>query len=353
MIDHEASENSNVRPNEFPMTIQGGMLEALGINMYTSIGKCLVEFVANAYDSDASQVSIDVPYDRIASSRREVREAAKKEVRENRKDPFTVLTVPLPEDIAIVVEDDGHGMSPEDVRSKFLPINRKRREDGQGSETQTKSDSGRRFVMGRKGLGKLAGFGAAEIVEIRTKRRGDDFATLFTMDYERLRRSENLATVQVPATYEEGVDPESHGTRICLRRLKCDAVKQSVETISETLSAAFFGISPAEFAVHVNGRQLQEAQASYEFVYAPGAGDDGFARGSFDVEDVGSVPFEYQARFRARIPDPSNPHLAFGSLPASRRGARIYCNNRLAAGPSLFSSRRECTTSMLRTTWNA
>src|SRR6185503_4178491 len=29
------------RPSKFTMTVQGGMLEALGINMYTSIGKCL------------------------------------------------------------------------------------------------------------------------------------------------------------------------------------------------------------------------------------------------------------------------------------------------------------------------
>lgn len=42
------------KPKHFTTTIQGGMLEALGINMYTTLGKCLVEFVANAYDADAT-----------------------------------------------------------------------------------------------------------------------------------------------------------------------------------------------------------------------------------------------------------------------------------------------------------
>jgi hypothetical protein len=38
----------NDKPAAFTMSIQGGMLEALGINMYPTLGKCLVEFVANA-----------------------------------------------------------------------------------------------------------------------------------------------------------------------------------------------------------------------------------------------------------------------------------------------------------------
>ena len=49
------------RPSEFTMPIQGGMLEALGINMYTTLGKCLVEFIANAYDGDSTKVEISIP----------------------------------------------------------------------------------------------------------------------------------------------------------------------------------------------------------------------------------------------------------------------------------------------------
>jgi hypothetical protein len=30
------------KPANFKLAIQGGMLEALGINMYTTLGKCLV-----------------------------------------------------------------------------------------------------------------------------------------------------------------------------------------------------------------------------------------------------------------------------------------------------------------------
>src|SRR3546814_10604899 len=62
------SDSSNIsRHAAFPLKIQGGMLEALGINMYATIGKCLVEFVANAFDSEATTVDIVIPTGDIKS----------------------------------------------------------------------------------------------------------------------------------------------------------------------------------------------------------------------------------------------------------------------------------------------
>src|SRR3546814_3881173 len=94
-------------------------------------------------------------------------------------------------------------MSPDDVEKKFLPINRKRRLDANGTESNVRSESGLRHVMGRKGLGKLAGFGAATKVVIRTKRVDDTFATTFTLDDSTIRNAEDLGEVIIPAVYEE------------------------------------------------------------------------------------------------------------------------------------------------------
>ncbi len=325
------------RPEAFPMEIQGGMLEALGINMYTSIGKCLVEFIANAYDSDADRVSVSIPYDRIERDRRAAREKAKQQAKDSGADDFTVLLAPLPDEIVIEIQDDGHGMSPAEVRSKFMPINRKRRADASGVEVNLTTESGRRHVMGRKGLGKLAGFGAAEVVEVTTKKAGQSYATTFTMEYETLRNSPNLARVQIPATYLDGLPLEMKGTTIRLRRLKVDAVKHTLETITDTISSAFFGIKSEDFRIEINGKAIEENKAAYEFVYSPNAAEDGFSTCTFEVEDVGEVKFDYRVQFRARVASEDRPDLEFGSLPATKRGARIYCNNRLAAGPSLFN----------------
>lgn len=306
------------------MVIQGGMLEALGINMYTTLGKCLVEFVANAYDGDAQTVDIAIPAKEIEDARAKVRADAKAEVDAGKRDPFTVLLAGLPANIEVTITDNGHGMTPADIEQKFLPINRKRRADSTGAEKNLMSESNKRFVMGRKGLGKRAGFGAAEKVTITTKRAEDTFEPTFTMDFETLRTSGNLNKVQIPATYK-AAPKGSHGTTVKLSGLKCDAVKYGLDSMNDVLADAFYGIPQAEFKIALNDKVVEPEPAQYEFYYPDVRPHDGLARGSITVDDVGTIEFDYVVMFRKRG----------GNLKAAQRGARIYCNNRLAAGPSL------------------
>jgi hypothetical protein len=313
-------------PADFPLSVQGGMLEALGINMYTTIGKCLVEFVANAFDGDASRVDVTIPIEAIGAARAELRVRAKAEVAEGRRDPFRVLLTPLRDDIAVIVEDNGHGMSPHEIEHKFLPLNRKRRDDGSGNETVLTTEGGQRNVMGRKGLGKLAGFGAAVTVTIRTKRRGEAYATTFVMDYGTIEHAQDLTNIRIPANYEHDLDPSEQGTRITLSGLKADAVKHSLETVTHTIGEAFFGIEPAQLAIRINGTLVEPPTPKYEFVYPDTASRDNLAEEVLDIDGLTELPVQYMVGFRAR-----GEHL-----PVSRRGARIYCNGRLAAGPSLF-----------------
>lgn len=313
-------------PADFPLSVQGGMLEALGINMYTTIGKCLVEFVANSFDGDAKGVSITIPVDRIQEARAELRAKAKDEVKDGKRDPFRVLLTPLPTDITVTIEDNGHGMSPADIATKFLPLNRKRRDDGTGNEINLTTESGQRHVMGRKGLGKLAGFGAAVTVTIRTKREGEDYATTFVMDYGQIESADDLANIRIPASYEHGLDPEDHGTKITLSGLKADAVKHSIDTISHTIAEAFFGIEPSQMEIKINGDTVVAPTPNYEYIYPEGKSADDLAEAILDIDGITEIPIQFMVAFRAR-----GEHL-----PVSRRGARIYCNGRLAAGPSLF-----------------
>ncbi|MGB3461470.1 MAG: ATP-binding protein [Rhodanobacter lindaniclasticus] len=161
-----ATTNSEERISEFRLDIASGMLESLGLNMYTSIGKSLSEFVANAFDADATKVEISIPFEDIDIERERLRAAAKGEVEAGTREKFTVLVDPLPDHIQISIVDDGHGMLPLEIKNKLLVVSRNRRK---GS---ARSESGTRFVMGRKGLGKLAGFGTAEKITIRSKRIG-------------------------------------------------------------------------------------------------------------------------------------------------------------------------------------
>ena len=313
------------KPAEFGMQIQGGMLDALGINMYATLAKSMVEFVANAYDGEATFVDIQIPFDKITVARSQVRAKAKEEVAAGRLEAFTLLLLPLPDDIQIVITDDGHGMDPHDVETKFIPVNRKRRLSTTGQETNLKSESGKRKVMGRKGLGKLAGFGVAEKVTIRTKRAEDDFWTIFVLDYASLSQSSNLADIKIPASYEPGTVGEK-GTSITLAKLRCDALKRGQDDLEKTLLQNFFGIRADDFAIKINGNVLASPVVEYELEYPSERPFDGFARETIDVPDVGKFDFDYVVKFRK----------SGESLRSDQRGARIYCHNRLAAGPSLF-----------------
>lgn len=356
-----------VKPAQFKLAIQGGMLEALGINMYTTLGKCLVEFVANAYDSNAPKVEVTIPFEKIEAQRLALKEADKKAKAEARKAaaesaaaapvntsseidlenaspnggdtaPATVGAIAppdvslykktLPGDLAIVIRDYGHGMSPEDVAQKFLPINRRRRADAAGEETNLKSEGGKRPVMGRKGLGKLAGFGIAGQVIVRTKRVGHDFATVFTLDAAQLANVENLGEIAIPAEYESDSDIEAGGTIITLKGLKPDAVRSREEKITSTLAEAFYGIEADDFLILLNGNKVEASPVDYDFVFPPAAtqSPDKMVEDYVNIPDAGTLPIRYAVRFRK-----SGDHL-----PAGKRGARIYCNKRLAAGPSLF-----------------
>jgi len=323
------------RPASFSMPIQGGMLEALGINMYTTLGKCLVEFVANAYDSNASEVDISIPFDRIEAAREEIkvarakeREQLKADGSDNGKDEpdLSSFTRTIDESIEISVSDNGHGMSPQDVADKFLPVNRRRRLDSSGKETSIRSEGNRRHVMGRKGLGKLAGFGTAQTIEVRTKRKDETFRTCFVMDAAQLLAAPNLAEMPIPATYEDAVAAEVQGTTILMRRLKPDAVKSTREKIEATLAEAFYGIDPKDFLIRLNGEPIKGPDIQYEFEYPVGLPADTLSSEDLEIPDVGPLHLEWVVRFRSR-----GQHLT-----ARQRGARIYCNHRLAAGPSLF-----------------
>jgi hypothetical protein len=254
-------------PATFTMPIQGGMLEALGINMYTTLGKCLVEFIANAFDGEASKVDITIPTDEIATARTAAREAARAQVKAGKRDPYEALLDPLPAELAVTIVDNGHGMSWQEVEKKFLPLNRKRRLADTGGETHLKSETGKRFVMGRKGLGKLAGFGAAARVEVTTKRVDQNFSTTITLEDLILKTADNVTEVPIPAVYRDEPDITKSGTTIRLSCLKADAVKGNLDGLKDTIAEAFSAIRPEEFAIYLNGELVEQKIPKYEFMW--------------------------------------------------------------------------------------
>ena len=133
---------------ELEMQFDPGTIEHLGIQMYSTLPPVIAELVSNAYDADAHYVRIHF-------------------IDEGEKQ--------------IIISDNGHGMTYEHLNTKFLKIGRNRR----ASETGQKSESGERYVIGKKGIGKLSFFGISHHITVKTIR--ESLKNSFTLDWEKLK----------------------------------------------------------------------------------------------------------------------------------------------------------------------
>jgi hypothetical protein len=230
-----------VKPPKLEMKIDIRVLEHLGLKMYTSLPAVIAEYVANSWDAGANSVNIAIPEG------------------------------PVDNNYAITIDDDGQGMTIDEVNRKFLVVGRKKREE-EGTETIIVNGKQRR-VIGRKGLGKLAGFGVAGRVEIRTrKKRG---FVEFRMDYDKMQRklSEedrwNIKTTYLPEVLDWGPTIEPDGTTVRLTYLKRER-SVSIPDVRRNL-ARHFSVIGEDFIVSVNGERLtpaeRELRAECEYIW--------------------------------------------------------------------------------------
>ena len=226
----------STQPRTFHITVLGRMVEHLGVQMYKHRDAAIAELVANSWDAGAHRVAIALPplgdYNRL-------------------EDYIEIL-------------DDGSGMDPDAVEDEYLVIGRNRREDsdpeGLGQREDSDSEGSGRLVMGRKGIGKLAGFGIAERVEITTWRDGT--AVTLTLDVKSLKGNLTRATdVDIPGTIssvpEELAAFSKSGTRLTLHRLK-HQTPLTRDALNEGLARRFSRTIKGEMSVSINVEALTD-----------------------------------------------------------------------------------------------
>ena len=165
----------------------GRIIDHLGIQMYQSPVAALAELVANAWDADSPEVRISLP-----SS--------------------------LDHDAVLKVEDDGCGMTFEECEQRYLNVGYNRRIEDDEALTP-----GGRPLLGRKGIGKFAGFGIAERIKMTTVSGKTGEKTVFELNLHKLR-SETYIAEGGEIAVEEYLPPDEsrrseHGTTIVLKNL--------------------------------------------------------------------------------------------------------------------------------------
>jgi len=208
----------------------GRILDHLGIQMYQSPVAAIAELVANAWDADAKHVRVSLP---------------KK----------------LDAEAEILIKDDGTGMTFEDCQNFYLNVGWGRRADN-----PDQTSPGGRPILGRKGIGKFAGFGIAKLVRITTVSERTGEKTVFEMNLQKLRGEKYVE--QDPASIEAehlSASPsrvKDHGSTICLRDLNLSRLI-SPNQFSKSMARRFLlHENQADFKVSINDRPLP---GSYDF----------------------------------------------------------------------------------------
>jgi hypothetical protein len=306
--------------------VHAHIVEHLGVNLYTTLPRVLIEFLANAYDADASDVKISADLFAIGQARNVLRAEHKLELAKA-TDKLAVPTLEkrtLPSDHKIVVQDWGHGMSLDDIRNKYLSIGRARREH------EARSPGGRP-VMGRKGLGKLAAFGVAHQVEVVTKTKGASQATKIILDYDELQKKDRAEAVPIHfELLEADGDLGESGTKITLSRLVFESVASEQETVLKVIGSAFSLVELNDFAIWLNNDVVEPPKRIFSYAFPdPNLDPEKLIEHTFEDGDGNNLTFNYRIRFTA----PKH------QLDTDERGMRVYAHHRLASMPDLFQIR--------------
>lgn len=201
------------------MTIDLNVLNHLGIRLYSNTPAVLSEIVANAWDADATNINITID-----------------------KDNST-----------IVIMDDGHGMTREEVQNLYLQVGHDRRSAGR------KFTPNNRPVMGRKGIGKLSAFSIAKTVEIHTFKNGEQ--TAFEMDRDDMQEQiKNGSASYIPK--EIDCIQKTNGTIVVLTELD-KSIKTTATFLKRRLAGRFSVIGTQDFQVKINNEAITAKDRNY------------------------------------------------------------------------------------------
>lgn len=236
------------------------MLDHFSVAMYKDPKKAIGELVANGYDADASLVEVTIPPDWKAR------------------------------DAKVVIEDNGDGMVPEDIRDKFLVLGYDKRKD-------VKITSLGRKPIGSKGIGKLAGLGIARSMRYTTTKKGK--TSNFAVSRDDLERG--ISSLE---EYEINITTQrlgySKGTVVELWPLHLDIEPVSAADLRKYLALEFGRLK--RFTIEVNGIACGvEELPGQEFPIEERIDSFGVAKGWYKILDEPLSDPGFSVRVRGRV----------------------------------------------------
>ena len=317
-------------PPKYIMRISRLTVDKLGVKLYDKVSAVLAELIANAYDADAQRVTIHAPMGQLLASKAGGR--------------------PKDKGLEIRIEDDGIGMTPEEMQEFFLIVGAERRVDAR------RGPRSRRFgraVMGRKGVGKLAPFGICKTMEIVSsggeRVQSENGEAGYRTSHITLNYYDIVEVDDEPdERYQPKVGPRDDtlsakaGTTITLREFNFRKVSD-IETLARQI-AQRFGIESKDWRITLednDGSAGSRVVGAFDVPTMPNTRLDFGAEGKVSgpvgaLADI-QAGFEHDGAFY-----PVTGWMAYSKRPYRDElmaGVRIYCNKKIAAQTMVFNNR--------------
>ncbi|WP_280190367.1 ATP-binding protein [Delftia sp. PS-11] len=309
----------------FRLDFSNRVIEHLGIKLYQNKPtNVIAEFLSNCWDADASKVAINL------------------KATDGEATP------------SIVVCDNGRGMSRDELINEFLVIGRNRR------EKPDDKTPGLRLPMGRKGIGKLAGFGIAHTVDIvsipnNKLRKKDGSPEVYWLRFHLDKMLEKSAvlgpTGYEPVVLADGISlddwkikcqndgvlnlysdliasAEAGEGGVCIH-LHDTTLKKAInaDALLRSLGARFtVTLLRSDFEVKVNGKGVNPNDAFPAF--------QDFSIGSFQSPNVEKIKIggvDREVRFWARF-----VALSDADWPLENAGVGVYAHGKIAQDRPFF-----------------
>ncbi|HHQ4309309.1 TPA: ATP-binding protein, partial [Serratia fonticola] len=295
------------------------IIEHLGLKLYQNKPtNVIAELISNSWDADAENTWITVT------------ECAE----QNEHDIIRII-------------DDGYGMDLKSIREKYLVIGLKKRSSFNPAE---KSAIKNRFLMGRKGIGKLAPFGIAGRLTVMTiyKSESGPKISVFSLDIdEMLNASESgshginsyppeVIYLDVPidkvdasllddygySDFCEKITNKGTGTCIHLSNLK-NKKSISITRLIESVGRRFtVTISKSDFNVYINGILVEAKESLPTF-------DHRYPKEGYDTEIINVNGVDREV----------NSWVGFvekASWPQDEAGVGVYAHGKIAQDRPFF-----------------
>ena len=291
-------------PKKLKLTFHGRVIDHLGIQMYQSPVAAIAELISNSWDADAEKVEVALP---------------------SKAEPGAV----------IIIKDDGNGMAFDDCQNKYLNVGY----DCRDGVATAKSAKKNRPVLGRKGIGKFAGFGIAQRLAVETISAKTGERTVFDLGLAELRGSNYIEQGgEIPVKEYSGPSDDlkkMHGTTITLHGLSLQRA-QNVDTFARSMSRRFLLAQRADdFRILVNGAPIPEDSdvEKAEFIFPKDYEDSQKPTGLVIDEDgwgKENIGNGRMVRWRFHFyPEPIKED--------ELRGISIFANGKLAQRPFMFN----------------